>query len=205
MPTSGERTVRENSSASGHQAGAVATRRPPLSPQMTTAEFRRWYWTVAELRPFARLLGITSTGVKAELSARIAAKLSGQTSPPSPTRARARLQPPLTEDTVIPEDVVLSRDLRDWFTTQIGPGFHSDQHMRDFMRNGAGRTLGDAVAHWYATRDAPPPVIGAQFELNRFTRAWHAANPGGTAADLKRAWQEYRNTPVDEREVPGRR
>lgn len=199
MPTASEQAdAGEPDSTPGPSA------RPPLSPQMSAAEFSRWYWTVAELRPFARELGIASTGVKAELSARIAARLAGETPPPPPKRARGRLQPPLSEDTVIPEDVVLSRELRDWFAAQIGPTFHSDGHMRDFMRNGTGRTLGDAVAHWYATRDSPRPEISPQFELNRFTRAWHTANPGGSTADLKRAWQEYRNTPADAREMPAK-
>jgi hypothetical protein len=96
--------------------------------------------------------------------------------------------------------VVLSRELRDWFAAEIGPQFHSDQHMRDFMRQGSGRTLGDAVDHWYATRDAPRPEISGQFELNRFTRDWRAGNPDGTREELLAAWAQYRDTPADERQ-----
>lgn len=166
---------------------------------MSADEFTRWYWTVAELRPFARELGVSSSGVKGELSARIAARLAGQDAPPEPRRRRTRLQPPLTKDTVIPDGVVLSRELRDFFVEQIGPQFHSDQHMRAFLRDGHGRTLGDAVDHWYRTRDAPAPAIGEQFELNRFTRSWYAKNPGGSRADLLAAWAAYRAAPADRR------
>lgn len=167
---------------------------------MAAAEFSRWYWTVAELRPFAQTLGVSSAGVKAELSARIAAALRGERPQASPSSTRrARLEPPFTRATIIPAGVVLSRQLRDWFVAEIGPQFHSDQHMRDFMRAGAGQTLGEAVDHWYATRDAPRPEIGAQFELNRFTRQWRAANPGGSHAELLTAWAQYRATPADER------
>lgn len=179
----------------------VPPSRPALSPEMDAAEFSRWYWTVAELRPFAQTLGVSSAGVKAELSARIAAALRGDAptvAPASP--ARQRLTPPLTRATVIPAGVVLSRELRDWFVAEIGPQFHSDQHMRDFLRTGAGRTLGDAVDHWYATRDAPRPEIGAQFELNRFTREWRSANPGGSREELLAAWAQYRATPSDLRD-----
>ena len=174
--------------------------RPALDAQLPAAEFRRWYWTVAELRAFAMQLGIPSTGVKAELNARIAAALSGEELPSAPRQQRNRLLPPLTRETVIPPGVVLSRELRDWFAAEIGPQFHSDQHMRDFMRQGSGRTLGDAVDHWYATRDAPRPEISGQFELNRFTRDWRAGNPDGTREELLAAWAQYRDTPADERQ-----
>lgn len=168
---------------------------------MDAAEFARWYWTVAELRSFAQALDISSAGVKAELTARIAAALRGEAPGPAAARlTRRRLDPPFTRATVIPAGVVLSRELRDWFVAEIGPQFHADQYMRDFLRNEAGRTLGDAVAHWYVTRDAPRPEIGAQFELNRFTRDWRAANPGGSREELLAAWAKYRATPADLRE-----
>lgn len=170
---------------------------------MAAAEFSRWYWTVAELRPFARALGVSSVGVKADLSSRIAAALRGDTPPPAARGpARQRLAPPFTRATVIPAGVVLSRELREWFVSEIGPQFHADQHMRDFLRAGAGNTLGDAVDHWYATRDAPRPQIGAQFELNRFTRAWRVANPGGSREELLAAWAQYRASPADQRHSP---
>lgn len=173
--------------------------RPALTEDLPAAEFGRWYWTVAELRAFAKQLGIPSTGVKTELTARIAAALGGEPLPPAPSRQRNRLEPPLTRQTVIPPGVVLSRELRDWFVAEIGPEFHSDHHTREFLRDGAGRTLGDAADHWYATRDAPRPEISPQFELNRFTRAWRADNPDGTREELLAAWAQYRATPVDER------
>ena len=182
-----------------HGPSPTPSHRPPLTPQMTPDEFARWYWTVAELRPFARALGITSTGTKLELSDRIAARLAGREPKAAPRGRRTRLTPPLTATSVIPEGVVLSRELRNWFTAEIGPQFHVDQHMRDFLRNGAGHTLEDAVGHWYATRELPRPEIAVQFELNRFTRAWRAANPHGSTAELRRAWQNYRNSPTDQR------
>lgn len=176
--------------------------RPELVPDLDAQEFTRWYWTVAELRPFAQTLGVSSAGVKSELTARIAAALRGEKLPEVARPTRQRLEPPLTPATVIPPNVVLSRELRDWFAEQIGPQFHSDHHMRDFMRNGAGRTLGEAVDHWYATRGAPRPEIASQFELNRFTRQWRAANPGGSRDELLAAWAQYRATPADQRDAP---
>jgi len=99
--------------------------------------------------------------------------------------------------------VVLSRHLRDWFEAELGTGFRADGHLRKFLAEGAGQTLGDAADHWLATRGMPVGEIGSQFEFNRFTRSWWQANPGGTPNELREAWLEYRSTPAGQRSMPG--
>ncbi|MEU8267526.1 hypothetical protein AB0B89_10185 [Sphaerisporangium sp. NPDC049002] len=81
----------------------------------------------------------------------------------------------------------------------VGAGFHFDAAMRDFVATGAGRTLGEAVKHWHATRNQERGEIGAPFELNRFLREWHAAHPGSGRQAALAAWREYRSLPVDAR------
>jgi hypothetical protein len=104
---------------------------------------------------------------------------------------------------VIPPGQRSSHVLREFFTAEVGPSFRFDAAMRDFVANGAGKTLGDAVDHWWASRDRDAPPIGPQFELNRFTREWWRANPGGTRDELRAAWLAYRNQPADLREPGG--
>ena len=134
--------------------------------------------------------------------ARIEAALAGEPLPESPKKKRSRLEGDLSRETVIPEGIVLSRHLRTWFEVELGPGFRSDRHLREFLRTGAGKTLGDAVDHYLATRDSGLGEIDPQFELNRFTRLWWKANPDGSREDLKRAWIEYRATPAENRVLP---
>ncbi|QHC64487.1 hypothetical protein GSU69_18565 [Rathayibacter festucae] len=62
-----------------------------------------------------------------------------------------------------------------------------------------GGTLADAVAFWHASRSSEPRPIDPQFELNRFTRAWHAEHPDGDRSGLLAAWQEYRALLADAR------
>ncbi|WP_141898293.1 SAP domain-containing protein [Paramicrobacterium agarici] len=50
--------------------------RPALSAALSEQEFRRWYWLKEELQRFARSLGVSASGSKDVLSARIAAHLS---------------------------------------------------------------------------------------------------------------------------------
>ena len=177
--------------------------RPEPTSGLAPAEIERWYWTQAELRQIARELGIPSSGTKGELAARVRAGLAGEPLPSTKKRPRNRLERPLGRDTVIPDGVVLSRELRDWFVAQLGPTFHADRHMRRFLKEGAGKTLGDAVEHWISTRDAAEDEIEPQFELNRFTRQWWRANPDGSREELRDAWLVYRSTPVDKRVLPG--
>lgn len=178
--------------------------RPDLTDDLTGAEFERWYWLKDELAAFARTLGIRATGGKAILAARISAALDGREFT-EPTVARrvsgAQLAGPLTAATVIPPGQRCSQVVRAWMTEQVGAGFGFDAPMREFFAAADGTTtMADALDHWYATRDAGPRDIGAQFEYNRFTRAWYTSHPDGTRAELLDAWREHRSRPIDERD-----
>lgn len=72
------------------------------------------------------------------------------------------------------------------------------RHRRTTLRdavNGGGITLQELIDLWDATRDRPMSSIAPQFELNRFARAWHAASPGGTHAQMLAAWAAHRARP----------
>lgn len=176
--------------------------RPELTPSLTGAELQRWYWLKSELIDFARALDMPTGGSKDELTVRVAAALDGKHRVPMVRRRAVTVQlgGELSRATVIPPGQRASQHLRKWFTAQLGPSFHFDRHMRDFVASADGaRTLGDALDHWRSTRDQPTTTIDSQFELNRFTRTWHEQNPGGTRAELLADWRTYRSLPVDAR------
>jgi hypothetical protein len=177
-------------------------RRPPMTSALSAAELQRWYWLKTELVGLARALGVSPGGGKQELTARLAAALDGRPAPTplvrSPAAAR-QLEGPLTPETVIPRGQRCSQQLRCFFTDEIGPGFRFDGPMRRFIAGGEGRTLSEAVEHWRVTRSEPRGEIASQFELNRFLRNWHAANPNGRPTDALAAWRAYRSLPVDGR------
>jgi len=167
----------------------------------------RWYWLKTELIGLARELGVPSSGSKETLTQRLAAALDGR---PLPTVDRPRtatahqLTGPLTGATVIPPGQRCSRVVRAWFTEQVGPGFRFDGAMRSFFAAAQGTTtLQDALDHIRATREQGRTPIGAQFEYNRFTRAWRKQHPDGSRDDLLAAWRTYRNQPIDERGTIG--
>ena len=172
---------------------------------LTGGEFARWYWLKSELIAFARTLGVASGGSKDELTARLAAVLDGH--PPPARRGRPTAKPgqqlcgDLSPDTIIPPGQRSSQELRAWFLSQVGPSFRFDRRMREFVNAADGTTtLGDAVHHWKTfTRNDAVTDIDPQFELNRFTRAWHASHPTGTRVEFLADWKRYRSLPIDER------
>ncbi|MFE5486349.1 DUF6434 domain-containing protein [Streptomyces sp. NPDC056527] len=174
--------------------------RPSLTPDLAGAELKRWYWTLAELSALAREMGLPVGGGKVAVTARLAAALDGLPLPepaPSPRRAARQLAAPVCRDTVIPQGQRCSQVLREFFRGEIGPAFHFDAFMRDYIAEAAGRTLGEAVAHWHATRvrAAEPQEVGLQFEFNRFLRDWHGRHPEGSRTEALAAWQAYRARP----------
>lgn len=177
--------------------------RPALDPAMMGAELDRWYWLRAELVAFARVLGVPTGGGKVDVQRRVAAHLDGRPEPApvrSRPRASAQLTGPLDATTVVPRGQRCSQPVRAWLAAQVGAGFRFDETMRSWFAEADGTTtLGDAVAHWHATRDDGPKPIAPQFEYNRFTRQWRADHPDGSRADLLAAWHAHRSTPVDAR------
>jgi hypothetical protein len=177
--------------------------RPSLTPALSGAELLRWYWLKEELVVLARTLGVGTGCGKADLTARLAATLDGV--PPPPTAPRSvgvvakQLSGTLTRDSVIPPGQRCSEHLRRFMVAAVGPGFRFDGPMRRFVAEGVGRTLGEAVDHWWASRSEPKEEIAPQFELNRFVREWHRVHPGARRSDALAAWREHRALPIDRR------
>lgn len=185
--------------------------RPGRGRPTSAAQLDEYYRTVAELREIARELGVPSGGVKADLLARLRAQLDGQPAPDSPNarseaapgrhrsggRQGARaLTPPFSRGTELPGPTRLTRELRDWFASQVDTSFRANQALRDYLASDEpGRTLGGAVDAWTAGRESPTQTIAPQFEYNRFVREFRAANPGASHGEVVAAWKAHRDAP----------
>lgn len=166
--------------------------RPVLQPTTAIADFRAFYWLKRELVAFCRAYGLSTSGSKQELSARIDTFLAtGDASTPAPRQAaRPQAMPAVfSRQTVIEPGWRCSDALRAFFIHEIGPHFHFNQVMRSFIANEAGKTLEDAITAWQAARESREPTdIAPQFEYNRHMRAFFQANPGKTRQAAIAAW-----------------
>jgi hypothetical protein len=77
---------------------------------------------------------------------------------------------------------------------QLGNRFHFNKAMRDFIHDGEGRTLAEAVDCFKASvkPGQPKREIAPSLEYNQHTRAFFAANPGATRQEALAAWWDKR-------------
>jgi len=106
-----------------------------------------------------------------------------------------------TRQTVIGPGWRCSQSLRAFFEREVGPQFHFNGVMRDFIkRDGAGKTLQDAIDVWRQEKRKPhvETEIAPQFEYNRHIREFFKENPGKTLQDAIAAWNEKKAKRKDE-------
>ena len=100
-----------------------------------------------------------------------------------------------TRETVISSDWRCSQALRAFFEAEIGPRFHFNRVMRDFIKHEMGKTLQDAIDAWREAETSPKPEteIEPQFEYMRHMRHYFNENPEGTREEALRAWHEKKS------------
>lgn len=172
--------------------------RPTLDLTLPAEEFRRWYWLKEELVAFCRQQHLPAAGAKDDIAERIAQFLATGALPPSAATSyqrASRTPTTLTAETLIWPGFRCGQQARAFFVATIGPRFHFDQQMRDFVRDNPGRTLQDAIDAWHAAQTNPQQTtIAPQFEYNRHIREFFAQHPGATRAEAIAAWRTKRDT-----------
>lgn len=155
--------------------------RPPLTEKTSAAEFRAYYWLKEELVAFCRSAGLSTAGSKQEIAERIARFLETgirEATAPAGGKVSGQMPDRFTRETVIGQGWRCSEPLRAFFSAETGKPFRFNQVMRDFVKYGQGKTLGEALDVWQAATEAPERTeIAPQFEYNRHMRAyvWRAS------------------------------
>jgi hypothetical protein len=188
--------------------------RPILDKQISGADFENFYWLKAELTVFCREVGLSTSGSKQELTARISqylrtGKIEASTPRKSPKTASTQADEPPSLATVITANYRSTEAIRAFFKRVIGENFHFCVAFQQYFKANIGKTFADAVDYWYqleAQRKDPTyqTEIAPQFEYNRFTRAYFAdpANAGKKRQDAIEAWNKVKAEPGSNRYVP---
>lgn len=168
--------------------------RPELNRDISETDFRTFYWLKRELIDFCRRHGLPTSGSKFDLTDRIATFLSTGNVPQKNTkqaRVSDNMPEQFTRDTVIGPNWRCSQHLRAFFVQEIGPRFHFNGVMREFIKQGQGKTLQEAIDVWYQEKENPRPEkeIAPQFEYNRHIREFFKKHPGKTLQDAIAAWK----------------
>jgi hypothetical protein len=151
--------------------------RPELSDALTAEEFAAWYWLKEELVEFCRAHGVSPTGAKREIEARILDFLAGRRVGPGKAgsgkagRVTAKLSVGVMPaafrmDMVIGEGWRCGPALGKFLRGELGGGFRFNAAVREFIHTGKGRLLVDVEWCWREslgeTRSIPE-----QLEYNR--------------------------------------
>ncbi len=179
--------------------------RPNLTKEISVEDFRDYYWLKEELQSFCRKNGISTSGSKIEISARIETfLLTGEIKKPSRnSKVHKKIEPQidLSLDTVITENHRCSQDVRAFFKTVI-PKFHFSTYIQSYFKNNVGRTYRDVVTAWQGEeeRKKDPSYkkkIAPQFEYNQFIHDFFAdpKNQGKSREEAIAAWNEIKKLP----------
>jgi len=176
--------------------------RPILNPALSAGTFLRYYWRKDELAAFCRTSGLPSNGSKQALSGVIARFLEsgikpvGQAFASTKPNSQAHMPQTFTCTSVIGSGWRCSQPLRAFFEQELGHTFHFVATLLDFIHNGQGKSLQEAILVWQNAHCSPAEKeIGPQFEYNRHIRNYLKANPGAGLRAANRAWNESKQYP----------
>jgi hypothetical protein len=174
-------------------------KRPTFTRTLSRAEFGRWYWLKSELVVACRALGVSPTGSKPELTARIAAALAGERAPSaSPRRARGAMPERFTLETRIGPGWRCNPALGAFLRSHAGRSFRFNAVVRGFVHTQVGQPVSAIIACYQASvaSGAVKPELPPQLEYNRHMQAYARTHPGATRAEVLNAWKKIRSRPV---------
>ena len=180
----------------------MTDRRPELTKGISPADFTDFYWMKEELVAFCKQQGITASGSKPELTARITeylttGRVERRAAKNAPTSRFSWATEPLSLTTVITDSYRNTENVRAFMAREIGPHFRFNVVFIQWVQQNAGKTLKDAVEEWkriYAQKKngTLKTTIAPQFEYNTYIRDFMADNPDKTLQDAIRCWNVKR-------------
>jgi hypothetical protein len=170
--------------------------RPVLNKNMSSAEFRSFYYLKAELVQFCKENGLLAAGGKEELTERIGYFLdTGKELPVVHTKRKIVKIEAISKEAKIEPNFVCSEKHRAFFKEQIGPGFSFNVEFQKWLKCNAGRTYRDAIKAYDRIKEEKKnskTKIDHQFEYNTYIRDFFADNKGKSLEDAIKCWKYKR-------------
>ena len=157
--------------------------RQPLTKNLAVQDFLDFYWLKNEMSRFLKFLNLSASGSMADLKKRIVNYLRTGIIPTVKKGKKIpqiRLKGPFSLKTIIPPNMILSDEIREFFISQCGPRFRYKIDIIKYIRENPGKSFGDVAAQWERVlseereRKKIKKKIAPSCEYNRYIRDFMA-------------------------------
>ena len=177
-----------------------------LNKELSSAEFKEYYFLKEELKEFCRNEGLKISGSKNQLEKRIIYYLDTGKSlddsnsiekddkPIRPNfqksdKTKASISKEIRLDSILGENFKCSEDKREFFEKEIGKGFKFKVKFQKWLKANPNKTYQDAINAYHELENSNEKTeIGKQFQYNQYVRDFFKDNEDKTLNDAIKCW-----------------
>ena len=177
-----------------------------LNKELSSAEFKEYYFLKEELKEFCRNEGLKISGSKNQLEKRIIYYLDTGKSlddsnsiekddkPIRPNfqksnKTKATTSKEIRLDSILGENFKCSEDKREFFEKEIGKGFKFKVKFQKWLKANPNKTYQDAINAYHELQNSnEKTVIDKQFQYNQYIRDFFKDNDDKTLNDAIKCW-----------------
>ena len=177
-----------------------------LNRDLSSAEFKEYYFLKEELKEFCRNEGLRVSGSKNQLEERIIYYLdTGKSLDDSnaikkddkPIRhnfqksdkTKATISKEIRLDSILGENFKCSEDKREFFEKEIGKGFKFKVKFQKWLKANPDKTYQDAIHAYHELQNSNEKTeIDKQFQYNQYIRDFFKDNDDKTLNDAIKCW-----------------
>ena len=177
-----------------------------LNKELSSAEFKEYYFLKEELKEFCRNEGLKISGSKNQLEKRIIYYLDTGKSlddsnsiekddkPIRPNfqksdKTKASISKEIRLDSILGENFKCSEDKREFFEKEIGKGFKFKVKFQKWLKANPDKTYQDAIHAYHELQNSnEKTVIDKQFQYNQYIRDFFKDNDDKTLNDAIKCW-----------------
>ena len=182
----------------------MSSNKNKLTKDLTSVEFKEYYFLKEELKEFCRNEGLKVSGSKNQLEKRIIYYLdTGKSLEESKNNEKNEKNENLfksdlnknhnsqeiTLDSLLGENFKCSEDKREFFENEIGKGFKFKVKFQKWLKANPDKTYQDAKNAYYDIQNSEEKTkIDKQFQYNQYIRDFFEDNEGKTLNDAIKCW-----------------
>ena len=177
-----------------------------LNKELSSAEFKEYYFLKEKLKEFCRNEGLKISGSKNQLEKRIIYYLDTGKSlddsnsiekddkPIRPNfqksnKTKATTSKEIRLDSILGENFKCSEDKREFFEKEIGKGFKFKVKFQKWLKANPNKTYQDAINAYHELQNSnEKTVIDKQFQYNQYIRDFFKDNDDKTLNDAIKCW-----------------